>query len=393
MNWYSTPYSDDQGLALQPAHLVSVDRGNGSHVAVTRRPGSATLWGLAVPAATVRPRSRSYEAGAQTSSQALVLTLPVRRDGVIRQATYIINPLPEELGADDLGGIGDVELGTDVYVAQHLALVGAVIPSGVQHVEMVFGCPLSVWHDKVLCTQLGSAVRGLHRFTLNGEERTLFITPRLLPQPIMAAGNLLCPDGLPNRELLDALIGIIDVGSGTDDWALLRGFKTERGEAGGGSGTRGLVGAGVRLWETLKADGERFGRLARLPLPSPHALLRMLETGTLDYHGRMVDVRGEVREELRRLAEQIKNNLFNDVMWGKRPIRVVGCVAGGTAMIYEHLRAFLPEWHDRLVLVEPPVTALRPDERGRGTTVYGVAAGGYAIARYQQALLRQQAQQ
>jgi hypothetical protein len=389
---YHTPYHDEDGLALLPPHLVCVDRGNGSHVAVTRYVGEHQLRGLAIPAATTRPQGRSFEGAGGGQRHDLVITLPVPRDGKMGEATYVLNPPWDELGDDNLSGIGDVELGTEVYVAQHLALVGAISPPDVRHVELIFGCPLSVWHDKVLCAELVASLRGLHRFTLDGVARELFLTPRLLPQPIMAAGNLLCPNGIPNRSLLDALIGILDVGSGTDDWALLRGFKTEGGQVGGGSGTRGLVSAGVRLWETLQAEGTRFPRLARLPMPTPHVLLRMLDTGQLDYQGQPVDIRAEVREELRRLAERIKNNLWSDVMWGKRPIRLVGCVAGGTAKIYEHLRAFLPEWHDRLLLIEPEVVTLLPDPLHRGTTVYGVAAGGYSIATYQQALVRQQAQ-
>ena len=144
-------------------------------------------------------------------------------------------------------------------------------------VEMVFGCPFRCWSDEALKTELREALRGLHRFTMNGVSRSIYLTPYLLPQPIMAAANLIVPGGIPDPALAETLVGIIDIGTGIDDYALVRGFRTESGRAGGYSGTRGLAWACEELWKRLKKD-DRFPLLQRAPFPGTHGLLLVLDT-------------------------------------------------------------------------------------------------------------------
>jgi hypothetical protein len=168
---YRTPFCDDQQLVREPPTLVSVDRGNGSLVGVTQRGARGPLLGLACPAATARPPDRAYDES-QRRADEISITIPVQRRGDIVPETYVLNPAPEDLASSDLASVGDVELATPVYVAQHLAVIGMLVGPEVQHIELVFGCPFSCWSDEGLKTELREALRGLHRFTLNGSAAT-----------------------------------------------------------------------------------------------------------------------------------------------------------------------------------------------------------------------------
>jgi hypothetical protein len=83
-------------------------------------------------------------------------------------------------------------------------------------------------------------------------------------------------------------------GTGTDDYALVRGFRAESGRAGGDSGTRGLAWACEELWKRLKRD-ERFA---------------------------FTEV-----------------SRFSDHVWGKRwrEIAIIGGASGGTARLWPYL--------------------------------------------------------
>ena len=375
---YRTPFRDDQQLVREPPTLVSVDRGNGSLVGVTQRGARGPLIGFACPAATARPSDRAYDE-TQRRADEISITFPVQRHGEIVQETYLLNPAPEDLACSDLASVGDVEFATPIYVAQHLAVIGMLVGPEVQHVELIFGCPFSCWGDEALKSELREALRGLHRFTLNGVSRSIYLTPYLLPQPIMAAANLIVPGGVPNPALADTLVGIIDIGTGTDDYALVRGFRTESGRAGGDSGTRGLAWACEELWKRLKHD-ERFPLLRREPFPGAHAMLPVLDTSRFRYGGELVHVATHVDGVLRDLAERTIRDRFSDHVWGKRwrEIAVIGGASGGTARLWPYLTAGVrDEWRPKLQLIEPAIQALHPDPLGRGTAVYAVAAGGY----------------
>lgn len=386
---YRTPLRDDPQLVHEPATLVAVDRGNGSLVGVTQRSARSPLIGLAYPAATARPADRAYDE-TQRRADEIRISIAVQRRGDIVQETYLLNPAPEDMASSDLASVGDVEFATPVYVAQHLAMIGMLVGSEVQHVELVFGCPFSCWADESLKTELREALRGQHRFTLNGVSRSIYLTPYLLPQPIMAAANLIVPGGVPNPALEEKLVGIIDIGAGTDDYALVRGFRTESGRAGGDSGTRGLAWACEELWKRLKHD-ERFPLLRREPFPGAHALLQVLDTSRFRYGGELVHVAPQVDSVLRDLAERTIRDRFSDHVWGKRwrDIAVIGGASGGTARLWPYITAGIrDEWRPKLQLIEPAVQAIRPDPLGRGTAVYGVAAGGYYAMLARKALQR-----
>lgn len=388
---YRTPYTDAQGYDQRPAHLVSLDRGNGSLVGVTRQRLHTPLVGVALPAAVALPARRAFDASGEQSQEIAITLDTLRGEGQIVTESYVLNP---ERLADSIVGVGDVELGSPIYVAQHLALVGLLTPPTVNHVEAVIGVPFNVWDDKPFLEQLRQALRGLHHFTLRGVERFIYLSPILLPQPVMAVGCLTVPEGIPDTSLLGALVGILDPGTGTDDTVLVRGFKAEAGRSGVDFGTRALAEACEVLWARLREDA-RFPLLRRVPSPGTHALLALLDAKVYEYEGVPCDIGDHVAAVLHGLAERIAKNTFSTAVWGNRiaEIAAIGVASGGGEKIWPYLAEFVePAWRRKLQLLQPVVVPLTPDPFGRSTAVYAVAAGGY-YTRVAQLTLQQQLRQ